>query len=201
MGGNRPPNEEQLEPVTRAKGSWGEARTPRNPERHPVLTTVEERVEYVMGLMIQGKWYRHRTKLELSERWGVKPVTVQDYSVEASRAVDKALKESRAEVASLAVSVLARIARAKPKMPGDRAASKGAADSLLRFSGYAEPEEDKERANTLQIVAPGSRVTSPVFKALLGLHEGQEEPSEGGEAKAAPVVPEAHIPGPVVPKE
>lgn len=168
--------------VTR-KHSWGEAKFPRNPMQHPMCHTVEERVEHIMGLMLRGKWYRHRSKLELADRWGVQPDTIQSYSVEASRAVDKTLKESRAEVASLAVHTLARIARAKSKMPGDRAAAKGAADSLLRFSGYDQPEEDKSRESTVRIVQEGQVATSP---AMQGLVAGLMARPRGAKDGAAP---------------
>lgn len=58
-------------------------------------------------------------------------------------------------------------------------------------------------ASTLQLVPAGGRVTSPVFKALLGIHEKKAagKHQECGQAEGATKLPEEAVPGTVVPKD
>jgi len=176
-------------PVTRDEnGRWGGARTPPDPERHPVILDVEGRVEYVASLMMVNKWKRSRTRIELSARWGVAGSTIQDYSAEANRLIDRHIKDQRSSLASSMIGVLRKIARQPPMMPGDTGAAVRAAEALLKVTGYAEPEEDKSRASTVQIiqVGPGQACTSPAMQGLVAGLLPQKRPHGSDQSETTP---------------
>jgi len=175
---------------------------------HPKLDSVSDRVQYILGLMSEGIWNEKTTRhltASIGKTWGVAVSTVQNYSSEAHRSIDDVLRSRRAEIALRRIHRLEKISDNEALMytPGNAGAVVRANEVLLRAVGYAEPEEDKERANTLQIVPAGGRVTSPVFKALLGIHEEEDDGQhqECGQAEGATKLPEEAVPGTVVQKD
>lgn len=141
----------------------------RSPARvaHPVLESVNDRVEYIADLMRADRWHTRRTKLELASTWGVAESTVQNYSAEAGRTIADAIQERRASIAHRAIDRLENLAKdcAASGVPGDAGAAAKANELLLKVAGFAEPEEDKNRPTT--IVQVGQVVASPVFSGLM----------------------------------
>lgn len=164
--------EKAEKPKKKNRGWAGVKQAPPNPMRHPYFKEVESRIEYIAEVMLRDEWHTHRTKLELAERWGVAPATIQGYSAESSRLIDGAIKERRAALAERSIARLDQIAQKKPAMPGDLGAIVTANKELLKATGYSEPDEDKQRPTTL--VQVGQAVVSPLFKGLLGEPDGQE---------------------------
>lgn len=166
---------------TRRPEVGGDARTPRDPMQHPMIAEVADRVDYIAELMLADRWRSSRTKLELAERWGVTGSTVQNYSGEAGRLISTAIKDRRAAIAHGSIEELERIARMPIVMPGDAAAKVQALRALLKASGYEQPEEDKTRASTVQVVqvGPGEALTSPAMRSLVaGIGAAKKDDSE-----------------------
>jgi hypothetical protein len=140
------------------------------PASHPDIDSVTDRIEYIAGLMADDVWNERTTKLlrrALAAQWGVAESTILNYSTEAGRSIDEAIKERRAVVASRAIErlELLAVACADSTIPGDSGSAVRANEVLLKVTGYSEPEEDKSRPTTL--IQIGQRVSSPVFAGLL----------------------------------
>jgi hypothetical protein len=113
---------------------------------HPVLSTVNDRVEYISELMEQNVWNQDTTRRlqkELAAAWGVVPATIRSYSSEAARTRIEAVRERRGEIAKRAIQALLDVTDCEVAMPGDRAAKVTASKVLLEFAGVDRPEEDK----------------------------------------------------------
>lgn len=54
---------------------------------HPFLATLDERVDYIAGIMHRGEWVSYATARELREAWGVALSTIRNYSAMASHAL------------------------------------------------------------------------------------------------------------------
>lgn len=138
---------------------------------HPVFETVDERVAYIRELMATRVWTPETTgelQEALAKRWGVAEPTIRGYSRDAGRMIRELVREEAGVHALLALDTLADICRAKNSpIPGDKNAARGAAGDLLKFAGLAEPEEDKGRGATVQVI--GTVITSPAMQALVGV--------------------------------
>lgn len=167
---------------------------------HPVLETVDDRIDHIRELMATRVWTPETTgelQEALSKRWGVAEATIRGYSTAASRMIRDVARDLGGMYALTALDTLAQIAeQAKDSpIPGDKNAARGCAQDLLKFAGLLEPEEDKSRPTTL--IQVGQVVTSPVFGALLAGHEpkklnGHTNGANGqtnGHAEGSDVVP------------
>jgi len=131
---------------------------------------VPERIEYIAGLMADDVWNERTTKIlrrALAAKWGVAESTILNYSTEAGRSIDEAIKERRAPIAARAIERLELLAEtcADSTIPGDSGSAVRANEILLKVTGYSEPEEDKKKSPTTVVVV-GQVGTSPAMKAL-----------------------------------
>lgn len=176
-----------------AKRGKGDCGTPRNPMQHPMLEDVQQRVQYIADLMVKDRWFRSRSRLELMERWGVCEQRIKDYAAEAGRSIDDYLKEMRPSVAEFAFRKLKKVAKIPLALPGDAAAVVRASEVMLKASGYAEPEEDRSRPSTVQVIniGPGQACTSPAMQSLVSavLTVGTPDGSSSVEGAPAHALP------------
>jgi hypothetical protein len=106
--------------------------------------------------------------------------------------IREAARDMSGVYAMQALSTLAHIAEHAKDSPinGDKNAAVNASEKLLRYAGLAEPEEDKGRGTTVQVVQIGQVGTSPAMQLLVGnrpaeLIESQHESTPKGANGAA----------------
>lgn len=138
--------------------------------RHPYIESVTDRIHYVADLMAAAVWNERtsrRLQNQLGVVWDVSPSTIRNYSAEAGRSIRESIIERRSAVAQRAIDRLERIGGQdmKQNIVGLPGAIVHANELLLRATGYAEPEEDKQRPTTL--IQIGQIVASPVFSSLI----------------------------------
>lgn len=149
---------------------------------HPVLATVEERVDYIASLMVEQIWTDETSRelqLGLGACWGLTVdgtgcPTVRGYSAQASRALHARAREDGGRYATLALQSLATVATKGKNsyLPGDKGAAVSASKELLKYAGLAEPEEDKSKPTTVVVV--GQIATSPAMRMIVGAATGTQ---------------------------
>lgn len=173
------PSESRAAQIARAKADLARAavensRARARSLRHPVLTEVNDRVEYISDLMADGVYCPDTNRIirkDLAEAWGVAVGTIYGYAAEAHRTRLDVVRERRAEVATLAVNALIEVVRGSTGMPGDRAAKVNASKTLLEFAGLDKPDEDKIQRHLVAGLgaeatpAAASRIMADLFKA------------------------------------
>ncbi len=136
---------------------------------HPYVEGVTAREEYIIELMALGTWHTRHTKRELAAAWGVSESAIQNYSAVAGRLLKSAIRESAASEAFQAMNRLKEIAveNQRSRNPLLVSVAKAANDSILKMTGFAEPDEDKQQAPTVQVLI-GQHATSPAMTTILG---------------------------------
>jgi hypothetical protein len=126
--------------------------TPTSPEPPGSLVTVEERVNWIVGLMADDVWDTRKHQRELSAAWGVERNTVRRLAAEAHRllAFDPAKRQQLREQIARRMEALYELARTTKSRVTGLPDTRSAIEALEKYGVYAGINVDEPMQPTKQ---------------------------------------------------
>jgi hypothetical protein len=134
-------------------------RTPPAPQREPneferyhaELSQREQRIDEILGMMVQGQWFAGASHRALAQRWGIVPGTVEHLAAEANRLLRFVFRTDDEGRKDLVARVLQNfeVIRVRGMVGGSPAHLRVALDAnetLARYLGLEPPKQMRVRA-------------------------------------------------------
>lgn len=135
----------------------------------PSIEDIDERINYIVGLMFECKWIKGVTGPVIAKAWGVVPGTVEGYAAQASRIVRNSSNPEDTRLSALSVLTTGSLKLFMEAM--DRGDAKGAAaigKLLADVSGANAPTKIAATIEGNATPLSAKRVMDEIFSGGVG---------------------------------